>query len=306
MATSGVPQGSHLGPLLFTIFLNDIVDNLNADCLIFADDINIFTSVSTVQDCSRLQQCLSAIEAWCEHSRMKINAQKCHVISFHCSPRFIHFDYTLDSSTIGRVESINDLGVTLTFNLPPESHVNSIVSKANKVLGLLIRSARSGLSIEALWLIYITLVRSILEYCSVTWCPYQSGHIQHLERVKESFLRVIGLKLGYEYNSTPLAHVREVLGLQTLATRRQLLDLAFLQRILLGDINCPELLSLIDLLVGDRTRSSHLFAHHSHATNYEMNSAIPRLHRLVNLISPHDDFFFDSSRHLRRTVFTLL
>ncbi|KAG8310572.1 hypothetical protein J6590_062052 [Homalodisca vitripennis] len=71
-------------------------------------------------------------------------------------------------------------------------------------------------------------------------------------------------------------------------------DLVFLQKILTGDIDCSELLHLINLRVPGRTRSLDIFCVQHCSTNYEFHSVIPRLHRLGNLICHHHDFFCNS------------
>jgi hypothetical protein len=122
------------------------------------------------------------------------------------------------------------------------------------------------------------------------------------KKVQDRFVRVVGVKMGFDYQSVPLSEVEEILNLQSLESRRQLQDLIFLRRILLGDVDCPEILSLIDLRVPGRTRSAQIFYHQACSTNYEMNSVVPRLHRLGNLVSSNFDFF-NGSNHQLKLVF---
>lgn len=63
--SSGVPQGSHLGPLLFIVFINDLVQQLSCPCLLYADDLKIYSSITKTEDCVILQNNLKAIVDWC-------------------------------------------------------------------------------------------------------------------------------------------------------------------------------------------------------------------------------------------------
>lgn len=305
LATSGVPQGSHLGPFLFTIFLNDITECIDVECLLFADDMKVFSSISSLGDCNRLQHCLGRIEDWCARDGMRINAEKCAVVSFHRSASPLLHEYTLGRSSVVRRSVIRDLGVTLSSDLNPVYHIDDIVSRGTRVLGFLIRMARTGLSVNALKFLYIALVRSILEFASVVWSPYQIGHIQRLQKIQDRFLRVVGVNLGFNYGTVLPARIGTLLGLDSLLVRRQLLDVSFLHKLLRAEVDCPELLSLIDIRVPSFTRSQDLFCHRSLPTNYMSNSAVPRLHRLGNLICPHHDFFHDDGQHVKRAFLTL-
>jgi hypothetical protein len=81
-ALSGVPRGSVLGPLLFNIFVNDVVSRLNVPHLLFSDDIKIFCRISSIDDCHRLQNNILLIMNWCEVNNLKVNVTKCNFMSF--------------------------------------------------------------------------------------------------------------------------------------------------------------------------------------------------------------------------------
>ncbi|XP_046685042.1 uncharacterized protein LOC124370788, partial [Homalodisca vitripennis] len=127
--------------------------------------------------------------------------------------------------------------------------ITQSINKASRMLGFVIRTSRKGLSIEAMKTVYVSLVRSVLEFGSVVWSPYQLGQIQRLQRIQDRFVRVVGVRLGFEYLDVPVRAVEEFLGLNPLIVRRQLHDLTFLQRVLVGDLDCPALLRLINIRV---------------------------------------------------------
>ena len=83
-ATSGVPQGSHLGPLLFILFMNDVPEILNySNCLMFADDLKIFCSFKSILDALNLQRDLDMLSSWCQSNRLSLNINICKIMSFY-------------------------------------------------------------------------------------------------------------------------------------------------------------------------------------------------------------------------------
>lgn len=82
LVTSGVPQGSHLGPFLFLMYMNDVNFILKCLTLSYADDLKLYQAIKTPNDASFLQQELQTFADWCHRNRMLLNASKCSVISF--------------------------------------------------------------------------------------------------------------------------------------------------------------------------------------------------------------------------------
>jgi ribonuclease P/MRP protein subunit RPP40 len=96
--SSGVPQGSVLGPLLFNIFINDIIEDLSVSCLLYADDMKIFTSIREVGDCVRLQDKIDLISTWCIRNSLQLNIAKCVVMTLSNKKQKIEFDYNIDGT----------------------------------------------------------------------------------------------------------------------------------------------------------------------------------------------------------------
>lgn len=92
---SGLPQGSHLGPLLFTIFINDLPSVLKfSRCLMYADDVKIFHSVASMHDCFNLQSDIDCFLTWCNYNHLELNFSKCKIFSATRLRNVISCNYT--------------------------------------------------------------------------------------------------------------------------------------------------------------------------------------------------------------------
>lgn len=110
--TSGVPQGSHLGPLFFNIFINDIASRFHSSsCLLYADDNKIFKVIKCVEDCRELQEDLSRLYQYCQINCLHLNIKKCNVITFSRKRHVIRFSYHINNKLLNRVNNIKDLGI---------------------------------------------------------------------------------------------------------------------------------------------------------------------------------------------------
>ena len=135
---SGVPQGSRLGPLLFIIYMNDIINNIESDILIFADDTSLFASgTDPAQTAAQLNRDLEKISIWGEKWKVTFNAKKSKDIIFsnkclNNSPPLCFDDYFID-----RVNSHKHLGVYLSSTLDWNIQLNEVCLKANRKLSVL-------------------------------------------------------------------------------------------------------------------------------------------------------------------------
>ena len=104
--TSGVPQGTVLGPLLFLLFINDLPTVLHPDtkCRLFADDCLLYRTIKSTNDQLQLQKDLDALESWSKLWGMAFNAKKCNVMSISRSTTFTKF-YDLSSTVLDTVDS---------------------------------------------------------------------------------------------------------------------------------------------------------------------------------------------------------
>ena len=186
--TSGVPQGSVLGPVLFLIYINDIDEGITSIISKFADDTKIANSVVSNEQVIEMQNNLNKLSEWGQMWQMNYNADKCKVL--HIGYRNAKANYTLNGTQLKSVDSEVDLGVTMSCNLKPSQQCSEVVKKANKVIGLIGRSFEYK-SKDTILTLYNSMVRPLLEYCVQAWCPYYQKDIAKLERVQRRVTKMI-------------------------------------------------------------------------------------------------------------------
>ena len=136
--TSGVPQGSVLGPLLFLIYINDIDENLIAKIGKFADDTNLGKSVSSAGEVQKLKDDLVNLEKWSSDWQMLFNTEKCSVI--HLGSKNSKQQYNLCGNLLRESESERDLGIIVDCSMKFTEQCNTAIKKANSILGLIRRT----------------------------------------------------------------------------------------------------------------------------------------------------------------------
>lgn len=288
--TSGVPQGSHLGPILFLIFINDLsVLFKNARFLFYADDLKIYKEIINDRDCADLQHEINKITDWCTLNNMKINLSKCKVISFTRKKKPILFNYSLSNERIPRVTLINDLGVIFDTELRFREHINNIISKSFRMAGFIMRTCFNFTNINVLMILYYALVRSHLEYCCIAWSPFYKIHSARIERVQSKFVSFLFRKLRIDYTSLSYTQRLSMLGLDSLETRRIFLTILFGHKIIRNELDCPDLLESINFRVPPRnTRLAAPFLTHKYRTDIGHNSPTNRVMSYLNTYVPNE------------------
>lgn len=286
---SGVPQGGHLSPLLFALFINGISSVLkHCQFLIFADDIKIFLRINSSNDCIVLQSELDCLANWVRDLGLEFNVSKCESMSFSRVRVPINFLYSINGTPLTPVSSKTDLGIVFASNLSFQKHIMTTSCRALKTLGFLKRMASEFKLVRSLKTLYCALVRSIVEFGSIIWNPMTSLERNQNERVQRKFLNFAAFKLKIEHPPHSYATVSDQLKLCSLSDRRVLAGSSLLLNLINGSIDCPSLLELVNFKVPSRTtRISVPFAIPFHSTAYGRNNPLHRIMRNANV----DPFF---------------
>ena len=241
---SGVPQGSVLGPILFSLFVNDLPNYITLShpllpisLKLFADDLKSYYVVDTLIDAIDFQSVINSIHTWCDIWQLSINVNKCSTL--HLGSSNSHFVYGLNGIPLSSPGLVKDLGLLLDESLKFTPHISAIISKARSRCGIFLKSFVSR-DPQVMKRFFVVYVRPLLEYAGVVWNPISKTNIHSLEKVLRYFTNLIPTCrfLPYKRRLT-------ILSLDSLELRRKILDLAYLYSLVTGSID----LTLSDYLI---------------------------------------------------------
>lgn len=289
---SGVPQGSHLGPLLFVLYLNDLPSVIRrSKILMFADDVKLYSNLESYNQLNNLQCDLNCLVNWCSENGMSLNLKKCKKLSFYRSQP-VKSDYFIGSYKLDNVDSFVDLGVILDRKLSFNLHIDSCVNKAKSLLGFIKRWSKEFDDPYVTKRLFISLVRPTLEYGCVLWSPFYKLYSDKIESVQIQFLLFALRGLGWNSNEAlpPYENRLKLIDLPSLHKRRQMLRCIFIIKLLRGQIQSEFLLSEINFNVPSRSTRNYLPLKLTIAkSNYELCNPLRSLcdeyNKLYNIMS---------------------
>uniref|UniRef100_A0A1Y1KS26 Reverse transcriptase domain-containing protein n=1 Tax=Photinus pyralis TaxID=7054 RepID=A0A1Y1KS26_PHOPY len=305
VASSGVPQGSNLGPLLFLIFINDIGAAISNHFLLFADDLKLYYSISSINDCLFLQDRINAIFSWCIANNLHLNIKKCKVISFTRRRNPVLYDYTLNAVSLNRVVSTTDLGVVFDNELRFAEHVRQVSSSATKTLGFLIRNSKNFTNLHTMFSLYYSLVRPKLEYCCLIWYPIYDVHIKAVEGIQRKFLKYMSFRVDgvYPARGSSQELLLERFSFESLSKRRISNSIKFLHGIITNHVDCPSLLESLNISVPAGTsRFPKTFLNPIPKTNILSKSPSFIMSRNFNIYCRHADINFSPLSEILKFV----
>lgn len=300
--SSGVPQGSHLGPLLFVMYINCITlcfDNCLFLC--YADDLKIFLRVNSMSDCEILQASLERLIEFCNENQLFLNPDQCSVLSFSRASTIINYNYKLGSSVLNRVTHIKDLGILFDSKMTFQLHIDKLVNDCNRTLGYIKRQCVDFNNSKTILTLYYSYVFSKLQFASVIWSPVYRNNVERLEKIQRNFLRFLGYKSHFHVAHHDYSEIRRRFKILELEKRRTLSDILTLFKIINNLSSSPNILSRVKINVPVRALRGHdLFWVPYCRTNYYQNAPLVRMVRAANLYCSDSelDFFQSKSTNL--------
>ena len=200
---TGVPQGSILGPLFFSVYINDLITvSKRLNFLMYADDTTIYFNLEDFDLLTRetdVNRELEKVNIWLKPNKLSLNTQKTKLMLFHRKQK--HFDkisVVINGIEIEHVPSFNFLGIMLDENLSWKSHIEMVGNKISKVTGILYR-LKNVFPENVLFVLYNSLIVSYINYGLLLW----GTHSHKLELLQKRALRFM-TNSSYRAHTTPL------------------------------------------------------------------------------------------------------
>ena len=281
---SGVPQGSIIGPLLFVLFINDIYKNRDKgiNVALDTDDTKMWRQIDSHRDCKILQKDITALNEWCIQNKMKFHPDKCKVltVSNNETPLFIDVlpfttttFYLIGQDIIDYTDSQKDLGIYINTKLDWTEHQTFILNKAHQMLGLTKRTCHFINDLRKRRSLYLTLVRSNFEHCSV-WRPCYSTDITKFESLQKKAVKWINKEEFSHYGDKKYLHKCKELDILPLDLHFKLKDLLFFHKVIHNTIpvSLPE-------YIKKYTGNSRLRSRYLDSLSYVYDSNVTQLHK---------------------------
>ena len=239
---AGVPQGSVLGPLLFLVYINDIVDVVSCGIKLFADDTILYVTVDDVEQATEdLNQNLQHLNEWADQWLVNFNPQKTKAMNITNKRNSKLNDYPLqfDNQPLVQLENHKHLGLIINNKLKWTKHIDDILFSVSKIADVFVKLKQS-LDRRTLEQIYFTFVRPKLEYACIIWDDCNDHDKTRIENTQHQFARLVtGAKRGTSHQL-----IFNEIPWPSLSERRKSNKLKFMHKII--NHNAP--LYLCDLL----------------------------------------------------------
>ena len=242
--SSGVPQGSIIGPTLFIMFINDMISKVSTgtNIVLYADDTKIWRRVESWRDHEQLQEDITSLYKWSIHNKMVFHPNKCKVLvvtrqHIQYNLPFERFGYHLNGTYLDYVCSEKDLGEYIANNLLWGIQCENLITTANSRLGLVRRTLHFTKNQKQKRVFYLSLIRSIFEHCSVIWRPYTAKHMIKFDHLQKRAVKWILSEHTASYSDREFLNKQHQLDLLPMNNKFTLTDLILFHKIVYKQVN---------------------------------------------------------------------
>ena len=276
----GVPQGSVLGPLLFTLYIRALPEIARVPCLMFADDILLFSSsADPLTSSQELTHAVTNVYNWLDDRGLQMNVKKTQAMFVPASQVLSQEDLTLSvfccDRQLSSVHSYKYLGVVLDSKLTWALHMEHLIRKVSSKIGVLYRS-RKKLSTDAKRQYYLSVIQSDLAYGSnAFYSSLPQSAKEHLSRLSKRGVRAI-------FGAPPWTHTEPLLREMKLCS----IDVRFKLKLLIHTYRCTHALASSLLCQQYKLRSHSNSTHSTTRSQLTLSLCIPSAARRPGTISP--------------------
>ena len=238
-ASSGVAQGSRLGPLLFAAYINDRAQVINfSNFAMFADDCRLSMKIVNPQDASKLQSDITNVASWLAANKLQINESKCLKITFSRLSNIFDFTYKINNIIIPEADVVRDLGIILDKKWSFDEQIRSITARSFRSLGFIKRITTHFSDPKTIAYLFKSLVLPGMIYGSIIWSPHHKKDFDRLNSIITSFLRYLSYKsMSIEYHNYKELSIE--CKLFTMESVHKMYDMLFVYDNLSDKVNTP-------------------------------------------------------------------
>ena len=257
----GVPQGSILGPLLFVLFINDMQSCIspNTNITLYAEDTKIWRNIIDHADNEALQNDIDVLHNWALVNKMNFHPDKCKVLKITNETEkkyfvlpFDRYPYRLGNTYLEYVNSEKDLGVIINTKLSWDEQCNALLAKSKSRLGLVRRTCDFTKDSKQRRVLYLALVRSLFEHCSVVWRPCSPSALKQFEIIQRRATKWIFSEPYVSYEDNEYLLKLKSIELLPIGYKFLYTDLSFFHRVVHGSV-CTKLPSYLNLAIPKQT-----------------------------------------------------
>lgn len=280
---AGVPQGSVLGPYLFLLYVNDIVDNIQSNIRLFADDTSLFAVIDDNNSTQILTEDLHKIASWADDWCIILNPSKTKSMTFTRQRHNSANDIQFNNYIIKDESTHTHLGLTFTSDATWGNQINNVYERACTRLNIM-SMLKHDLDRNSLSRFYLTFIRPVMEYGSIIWDGCTKAQSDLLENLQLYAARIVtGLRRGTSHSI-----LYKETGWKPLSERRKDAKLIYFYKILNNEAPTyiTEILDAYNIHQSDYNLRSQSLRYPTPRTTAFRNSYFPSTIEAWNKLDP--------------------